>query len=238
MSEATYLAKGDVFEVTAAADVTSGEIQKIGNLVGVAVADAEEGEIAVFTIAGIVKGTFTAVAQGANAGDPVWFDASANTFSIVPQSAAGDAFAGVLAAAMAASATSGQVDLNVRPVDIPIDIIIGKAYELKTDNYTVDAQDTGKVLCLATDDKTFTLPATAAGLEVILVNLATDAGALMSVSPNAADKIMGPDVAGTDDKDYRNTKATQVRWDYLHLIGDGSTGWYVKSQRGIWAQES
>jgi predicted RecA/RadA family phage recombinase len=238
MSEATYYKDANVVDVTAGAAITSGQIDKLLNQCAVAISDVASGKVDSRSVLGCVKGVFTAVAQIANAGDPVWFDASASTFTIMPQSAAGDCFAGILAAGMAASAVEGQVLLNVRPADIPIDALIGKAYELKTDNYTVDAQDTGKVLCLATDAKTFTLPATAAGLDVILVNLASNGGALMSVSPNASDKIMGPDVAGVDDKDYLNTKATQVRWDYLHLLADGNAGWYVKGQRGTWAQES
>jgi len=238
MSEATYYKDANVVDVTAAAEITSGQVDKLLNQCAVAISDVDDGKIDSRSILGCVDGTFTAVAQIANAGDPVWFDASTSTFTIMPQHAAGDCFAGILAASMAASAVSGKVLLNVRPADIPIDALIGKSFELKTDNYTVNAEDTGKVLCLATDAKTFTLPATAAGLEVILVNLASDGTALMSVSPNSSDKIMGPDVAGEDDKDYQNTKATQDRWDNLHLLADGSAGWYVKGQRGTWAQES
>ena len=68
-------------------------------------------------------------------------------------------------------------------------------------------------------------------------NITADGGALMSVSPNASDKIMGPDVTGVDDKDYQLTKATQKQGDYLHIVGDGASGWFVKSSRGTWTQE-
>ena len=91
---------------------------------------------------------------------------------------------------------------------------------------------------IATDAKVFTLPATVAGLEVIIVNDAADGEILMSVSPNANDKIMGPDIAGTDNKDQQNTKATANRGDYIWLVGDGADGWWIRERRGTWVEES
>ena len=51
-------------------------------------------------------------------------------------------------------------------------------------------------------------------------------------------KIMGADVAGTDNKDQINTKTTAIRGDWMHLVGDGSNGWYIVGKRGTWAEES
>ena len=50
-------------------------------------------------------------------------------------------------------------------------------------------------------------------------------------------KFTFKDVAGVDDKDYQLTKATQNQGDYLHIVGDGASGWFVKSSRGTWTQE-
>ena len=45
-------------------------------------------------------------------------------------------------------------------------------------------------------------------------------------------------VAGVDDKDRVNTKATAIIGDFIHLAYGGATGWIVVSERGIWAAEA
>ena len=91
-----------------------------------------------------------------------------------------------------------------------------------------------------TDAVVLTLPATAVGISYNIVNIAVDGGAKLSVSPNANDKIQGPDIAGVDNKDLINTKATQKRGDFVKLIGDGAAGggWFVVDIGGTWAAEA
>ena len=114
----------------------------------------------------------------------------------------------------------------------------GFTCEAVADNKTLDAQDVGKLFYVTADAKTITLPATAAGLgPIVIMNGGADAGVAVNVSPNANDKIMGPDVAGTDDKDQINTKATAKRGDFIVITGDGSVGWYISAKRGAWAEE-
>lgn len=238
MSEAAYNGEGELIRETASAAVTAGQVERKAGCPSYAVNDYAANDISNYQRTGEVKGTFTAVAVAANAGDPVWFDASANAFTIQPCSAAGDFIAGILSRAMAASATTGYLLLGVANNQIPVHNWQNKTWEVKTSNYTVDAQDAGKVLVAATDAIVFTLPATVAGLEVIIANIAADGGALLSISPNASDKIMGPDVAGTDNKDQQNTKATQDRWDFQRLIGDGADGWFITEKKGTWAEEA
>lgn len=60
----------------------------------------------------------------------------------------------------------------------------------------------------------------------------------MAVSPAAADKIMGADLAGVDNKDRHNTKATAKRLDYIDLAYGSADGWLVNAERGIWAAEA
>lgn len=120
----------------------------------------------------------------------------------------------------------------------------------KTSNYTVAVTDCGTVLATDDDNRVFTLPAVAAankGCIVTIVNFAADGGALMSISPNSADGIYGGctgagpayyHFSGTDDKDAQNTKATQDKGDFMTLVSDGSTGWFVIACTGIWASEA
>ena len=98
----------------------------------------------------------------------------------------------------------------------------------------------GKYVNIATDAKTLTLPAVVVGASFIIVNSAADGGALLTISPNSSDKFL-VDIAGgagTDDKDIINTKATQIKYDYVKLVGLSSVGWLIDDIRGTWVDES
>jgi len=110
--------------------------------------------------------------------------------------------------------------------------------ELETDDKTVDIQDVGKAVVTATDAKTVTLPATDVGLSITVINVGQDGDCKVSISPNANDKIMGPDLAGVDNKDLINTKATARCMDRVTLLADGVDGWFVQEMRGTWAAEA
>jgi hypothetical protein len=112
--------------------------------------------------------------------------------------------------------------------------------ETKSANYTVDAQDTGKIIYVDTDAVVITLPAIATAVTVTFVNAGSFGTVGFSISPNAADKIMGPDLAGADNKDLINTKATANRGDYVTLTYGTADGWMVTvdGMRGTWAQEA
>ena len=114
----------------------------------------------------------------------------------------------------------------------------GETFEDVADNKTLDAEDVGKVINVTADAKTITLPAVSAGLEYVIRNGGASGTVEVTVSPNAVDKIMGADLAGVDDKDRINTKATAIIGDYIHLIYGGATGWMVVAERGTWAAEA
>ncbi len=115
----------------------------------------------------------------------------------------------------------------------------GMTFEALSDDKTLDAQDVGKVFYMTADAKTITLPSTAAGLgPITIMNGGADAAVAVNVSPAAADKIIGPDIAGTDDKDQINTKTTAIRGDLITITGDGALGWYIEAVEGIWAEEA
>ena len=104
---------------------------------------------------------------------------------------------------------------------------------------TLDAQDVGKLL-FCTVTTVITLPSTVVGYTYTVVNFgAADGDVQISLDPAAADKIMGPDIAGVDNKDLINTLATAVVGDRVTIIGDGSLGWYVVAPvHGTWAAEA
>jgi len=102
---------------------------------------------------------------------------------------------------------------------------------------TLDAQDTGKVI-FCTVDTVVTLPATATALDnVSLVCMGAFGTVQISADPAAADKIMGPDLAGVDNKDLINTKATACRGDQVTLRAGHADGYTVTGLKGIWAAE-
>jgi hypothetical protein len=60
----------------------------------------------------------------------------------------------------------------------------------------------------------------------------------ISLDPESDDKIMGPDIAGTDNKDLVNTKATACRGDFCLLRFGHTDGPVVEGIKGTWATES
>lgn len=102
---------------------------------------------------------------------------------------------------------------------------------------TLAEADVGKIIDVDTDAKVLTLPATVVGMRFRIRNAGADGAVLVTVSPNAADKIMGVGITSADNKDLLNTKATAKKGDYIDLLGDGVNGWYVQELRGTWARE-
>ncbi len=123
----------------------------------------------------------------------------------------------------------------------------------KTSTYTLDvpANDGNMTILEATDNAVITLPAVAAGNAgqiFRLVNTAANGGAKISISPNSVNAIFGGinggsggslvSFSGTNDKDAILTKATALKGDYIELVSDGATGWFVIGGQGIWASEA
>lgn len=105
-------------------------------------------------------------------------------------------------------------------------------------NKTLDIQDNGKVFFVDTDAKVITMPAVATPVNCKIVNIGAFGAVLVAVSPDAADKIQGPDLPGTDDKDLLNTKATARRGDFVKLVAGDANGPIVAELRGTWATEA
>ena len=99
---------------------------------------------------------------------------------------------------------------------------------------------TGSYVEVSADDKTLTLPAVTVGASFIIVCTADDGGAKLTVSPNASDSFLVDiaGAAGTDDKDVILAKATQQKYDYIHLVGGSAAGWTIHNLSGVWSDES
>lgn len=105
-------------------------------------------------------------------------------------------------------------------------------------NKTLDIEDNGKVFFVDTDAKVITLPAVATPVNCKIVNIGAFGTVAVNISPNASDKVQGPDLPGTDNKDLINTKATARRGDFARLVTGDANGALVQELRGIWATEA
>lgn len=109
----------------------------------------------------------------------------------------------------------------------------------KTASYTLTTADSGKTfLANGTGTLVFTLPSTALGLTyTIQVMQLPGSGVGTSLSPAAADKIIGNGFTAADDKDAINTAATDRLGDLITVVGDGVDGWYITAVIGTWDRE-
>lgn len=103
---------------------------------------------------------------------------------------------------------------------------------------TLDIEDNGKILFVDTDAKVITLAAVATPCNCKIVNIGAFGAVLVAVSPNAVDKIQGCNMAGTDNKDLLNTKATAKRGDYVVLTTGDANGAVIAELRGTWVSEA
>lgn len=113
--------------------------------------------------------------------------------------------------------------------------------ELLSGTKTFDAEDTGKLFVVDADGDgdALTLPAIATGLDGIAIMAIGEFGSTaVTISPAAADMILGPDITGADDKDLILTKATQRRGDFVILGGNDADGYAVQEMRGTWARQA
>lgn len=107
-----------------------------------------------------------------------------------------------------------------------------------TANQTLTAADSGKTYVANAADLVFTLPATAKDLIYRFVVKTLSATTGLSVSPVAADKIMGNGFTSANDKDAINTAATDREGDMIEVVGDGVDGWYISAVIGTWARQA
>lgn len=113
---------------------------------------------------------------------------------------------------------------------------------------TLNVNDCGRITSVTAgiDTATITLPAVSGvtdGCEFYIHYIGASGGALVDITPNSADGIYGGcdsgaaivTFSGTDDADIGLTKVSGVKGDSITLVKLDSTGWFVRSCRGIWA---
>lgn len=110
--------------------------------------------------------------------------------------------------------------------------------EVGTTPYTVTAAQDGTIFYTTIADVVFNLPATQAGLWYRFVNGALSAGTGLSISPAAADQLIGNGFTPADNKDAINSGATDALNDAAEVLGNGTTGWSFIVVKGTWAREA
>lgn len=175
------------------------------------------------------NGTQEVTAAAAIVAGAVLYGADDGKVSSVP------AGPGIGFALEAASADGSIIEAILVDIDVQF---AGMVFEALAADKTLDVQDVGKVFYVTDDAKVITLPSTVIGYgPIVIMNGGADAAVLVTVSPAAADKIMGADIAGANDKDHLNTKLTAIKGDYINIAADGADGWYISAYRGIWATQ-
>lgn len=243
-TEAMDYKKGECLDYTPGVAVTAGQLVKTAGLAAIVAGhDLAAGVKGAAQVTGLVK--VRAAAVFGNDGDVVWWDEDgdpvdgdgvAGSGALTTIAADGDFVVGSLAVDLVDDAGEAIVRLNELAPDRPA--WVNRLHETVSDNITLDAQDSGKVLHIKTDAKTITLPATATAIDVIIVNDGADGGVSVNISPNANDKIFGVNIAGTENKDLINTKLTAIRGDYVRIVGGDATGFKILERRGTWATEA
>ena len=133
------------------------------------------------------------------------------------------------------SAGVGVVDFDAPRFQDPYG---GFVHELKSANFNVDAEDSGKWIWIDTDAVVITLPAVEGIRGLRIGNIAAFGVSGVAVSPNASDMIEAADITAADNKDIINTKATSRRGDFIELEQSDANGWVVTRKRGTWAREA
>ena len=134
--------------------------------------------------------------------------------------------------------SSGIVDVQFSAGEMLDPFGEGLIHELKSANYTVDAEDSGKVIWVDTDAVVITLPSVGGISNVTIANAGSYGSVGVSISPNAIDMIEAADITAADDKDLINTKATANRGDYATLFDGDGNGWTCVRRKGTWARQA
>lgn len=236
MGKADFVQEGLSINYTPATAVAAGDIVDLGELVGVAKVPIEANALGALS----VEGVFGVVKSGSAGpvfavGEPVFWD-TVNQLA-VRTGASGCILLGVCVAAAGASDTS--VRARLRPHGIPAAFhgLIWEDVDISSASKVLDKEDLGKVMNVTVGHATnvVTLPATYAGARYVVRCGAN--GQRVALSPAAADKVMGPDLAGVDNKDRILAAATSRQGDFVVLGGDGVDGYYINAQRGVWSNE-
>ena len=194
-------------------------------------ADNATGSAAAINVRVVKCGAVQLAVSGAvitDVGQPV-YATDDNTFVFLPT---GGTFIGFVKSFVSSGVVVVEFD-----ADCYLDPYAGRVYEtLSAATKTLDLEDTGKAI-FVTADSVITLPATAVHIDTMLVCMGPYGTVQISASPNSSDKFVGPDLTGSDNKDYINTKATAQRGDYIKFRNGHTDGPIIYGKVGTWAIE-
>ncbi len=197
-----------------------------------AAADNSAGAAAVINVRAIESGKISLTVSGVvitDVGQPV-YATDDNTFSLSP-------VGGVFVGFVHRLASSGVAIVAFDALNYRDPWVAYTVREAITVDKTLDIEDNGKLFWVTVDAKVITLPAVATPVNCAIANGGGFGAVLVAISPDANDKIQGPDLPGTNNKDLLNTKATAQRGDFVTLVTGDANGPFVSSLRGTWATE-
>jgi hypothetical protein len=209
-------------------------LTSVDKFIGFAAAKADNslGAAAAINVRMIKKGCVQLSVSGAvitDVGQPV-YATDDDTFVFLPT---GGVFIGFVRRFVSSGVVIVEFDAGVFK-----DPNEGFTAETVADNLTLDAQDSGKLLVVTVDAKAITLPAVEGMSNIRIMNGGAFGAVAVTVSPNANDMVENVNVAGVDDKDIVNTKATARRGDYIDLDYSDANGWVVTRTVGTWAKQA
>ena len=192
-------------------------------------ADNSAGAAAAINVEVVQSGEIVLAVTGAvitDIGQPV-YATDDNTFVFLP---VGAVFIGYVKRFV----SSGVVIVEFDPAELQDPYGEYTKRETISVDKTLDIEDNGKVFFVDTDAKVVTMPAVATPVNCKIVNIAPFGTVFLKISPQAADKIQGPDLPGTDNTALGNTKVTARRGDYVVIGTGGDDGYMVEEIRGTW----
>lgn len=230
--EAIFVQCGESIDYTPSSAVVAGKVVQMGGFIGVTKAPIAASIMGALAIAGIF-----AFAKSGSAGptfekgDPIHFTVATGLASRAGGS--GTIFLGNCTEAAGASDTT--VKGKLAPHNLPA-WLVGKKWEdvdISGGSKTLDVEDVGKVMNVTVGHATnvVTLPATGAQFRSFAIRCGAS-GQRIAVSPNASDKIFGPDIPGVDDTDMILAAATSQMGDYLAIGAAGVDGYAIDGRQG------
>jgi len=121
-------------------------------------------------------------------------------------------------------------------VDNYVDPYAGRVRESFGATATLTKVDTGKVFFITADaiEVDLLAEAVATSLNIKVVNMGAYGTQIVTIDPDGADLISGPDDTGGVGGALVNTKATAQRGDYVVIEQIADEGYLVTEKKGIW----
>lgn len=194
-------------------------------------ADNSSGAAAAINVRVIRKGSVKLAVSGAvitDVGNPV-YATDDNTFVFVPTS-------GVFIGFVRKWVSSGYVIVEFN-ADLFEDPHAGYVAQTVTGDLVLDAQDSGKVLCV-TATAVLALPSVEGLSNIRCLNCGAFGTVQVTVDPELIDMVEIADIAGADSRGMVNTLITARRGDFIDVDYSDAHGYVVTKKKGTWAKSA